>query len=147
MEYPTRHGTVLIDEGDLPIWNSFPWVTMSGKGRLYVVTGRGILLHRVILGASPGQIVDHANGNGLDNRRQNLRFCSHSQNMANRKKTANSASIYLGVFASREKWRAQLSKNGIKKQLGCYATQEGAARAYDAAARIYHGEFARLNFT
>lgn len=97
-----------------------------------------ILLHRVLMDAPPKQIVDHANGNPLDNRRINLRFATRSQNMMNRAALAGLKGTYQhrpGV------WRAEITVRGHKKRLGCFASEEEAHAAYIAEARKVQGEF------
>lgn len=91
---------------------------------------------------------DHINGDGLDNRRANLRPASHALNCANQRLRVNNASGFKGVHlvVRSGRWRAQLGKDGARVHLGCYETAEEAARAYDVAALAAWGEFARLNF-
>lgn len=96
----------------------------------------------------PGQYVDHVNGDGLDNRRSNLRAATVAQNNRNTGPKRGNKSGYKGVhFCKRERrWVAQIAINGKKRALGYHATAEAAARAYDRAAKELHGEFARPNF-
>lgn len=93
-------------------------------------------------------LVDHINGNGLDNRRANLRPATRSRNQQNRSLPSNNRSGFKGVSyaRARSRWAAYIRVNGRAINLGRYLTAEEAARAYDAAARELHGEFARLNF-
>lgn len=112
------------------------------------------LLHRFILGANPGQEVDHVNGNGLDCRRKNLRFATRSQNRANSKfgtgvwnKKGYATSRYTGVKFWGRKSSAVITVRNKKIHLGSFNSEKQAARAYDHAAVYYHGEFATgLNF-
>jgi len=111
--------------------------------------GRGstpIYMHRLILDAPAGKRVDHINGDCLDNRKENLRLATHAENLRNRPKSRNNSTGYKGVHRMRTKWRTQITIDGKKQHLGSFINKEDAARAYDAAARISHGEFARLNF-
>lgn len=104
---------------------------------------RNVYLHSVLTG---WPLVDHANGNGLDNRRANLRPATNAENQRNRPVQANNTSGFKGVGLHRGKWRAQIKLDGKRRHLGYFATPDEAGRAYDDAARELHGEFARLNF-
>ena len=90
--------------------------------------------------------VDHINGDGLDNRRCNLRPATSAQNNANARRVRTSRSPYKGVEReSSGKWRARICPHGQRINLGLYGTAEEAAHAYDSAAREIYGEFAYLN--
>ncbi len=94
-------------------------------------------------------VIDHINGDGLDNRSANLRVATYSQNSQNRRKSRKGCgSKYKGVWLDKRtrRWRAQICFEGTKKHLGYYDDEAGAARAYDRAAVRYHEEFAKLNF-
>lgn len=145
---------VLYDEQDHDLIASHTWcVYKSGASRtLYCATServrsgaggtRLVLMHRLIL---PGvESVDHANGDGLDNRRSNLRAATQSQQNANRAPSPHT-SRFKGVCwdKSRGLWRATIKDGGY---IGRFKTEEEAARAYDARAIEMHGEFAYLNF-
>ena len=92
-------------------------------------------------------IVDHINQDPLDNRRQNLRLATRSQNAANLGPYANNTSGYKGVDFNRGKWRARITQDGVRYFLGTFDTAEDAARAYDQKALELFGEFASLNFS
>ena len=103
---------------------------------------KGIYLHRFILDAPTGIQVDHRDGDTLNCTRENLRLCTHSQNMQNRKKLDHKN--YKGTWYEKgiKKWRSRIVYNGKTVNLGCYRTEEAAHAAYMEAARKYHGEFA-----
>jgi hypothetical protein len=105
---------------------------------------RSILMHRAIMLPGPGFVVDHINGDGLDNRRSNLRVCTFAENMANQSRHRDSVSRFKGVcWCKRDsRWKALI----CGQHLGRFDTEEEAARAYDRAALERFGEFARLNF-
>lgn len=107
-----------------------------------------IKMHRIIVDATNGTRVDHKDGDGLHNTRDNLRQSTPQQNNCNSSKQSNNTSGYKGVCRnkSRARWIAQITANGIRKWIGSFATAEEAALAYDIAAIELHGEFARLNF-
>jgi len=107
-------------------------------------------MHRVILGAAdPAVKVDHRDGDGLNNRRSNLRKSTNAENIRNQaphrdKKTSKLKGVCF--YPKTGRYRAQIMADYRKVNLGSYATAEIAARVYDAAARELHGEFARVNF-
>jgi len=137
---------------------SFKWSSVSNDKDVYAARilrkteyGRikTIYLHREIMNAPAGLLVDHKNNNSLDNRRNNLRFATRCQNMWNRRKTkTKTSSRFSGVhFHKLElRWGVQIQYKGKKIWLGYYDSEIEAAHAYDRAAIKYHGEFARLNF-
>ena len=106
-------------------------------------------MHRLILDAPEGALVDHQNRNGWDNRRCNIRLASAAGNCHNRWSGKSNTSGFKGVSRhSRDGiWKAQIQVNGKKIYLGLYSAPEAAARAYDEAAQKYYGDFAWLNFS
>jgi len=110
------------------------------------IGGPSVYMHRLILDAPADKKVDHINGNRLDNRKENLRLATHAQNQRNRTKSRNNKTGYKGVYRIRNRWQASITVDGKRIRLGAFGTPEDAARSYDAAAREYHGEFAKLNF-
>lgn len=108
----------------------------------------GIFMHRLIKDCPEGQQVDHRNLNTLDNRRRNLRICSHTENMRNTKKRIDNISGFIGVSWSerRKKWRSRILVNRKEISLGAFVHKIDAAKAYDQAAKILHGKFCKLNF-
>ena len=111
---------------------------------------RTIYMHRVVCPAPSHMVIDHINGNSLDNRRANLRPCSQRENSYNKQTTMKmltfKKSRYKGVSAQNGRWRARIYVNGKHIHLGIYDTEVEAAKAYDRAARQTFGEYARLNF-
>ena len=107
---------------------------------------RPIYMHRFILDAPPDKVVDHVNGDTLDNRKENLRLATRAENLRNRPKERSNTSGYKGVWRNKKRWAASITYEGKQYHLGTYDTPEEAAQAYDAGAREYHGEFAALNF-
>jgi hypothetical protein len=121
-------------------------VHKSGHVRCTTTRGTAVYMHRLILDVPRGWSTDHINGNPLDNRKANLRVCTHAENMRNQRRHRDSKSGYKGVVLSKGRWSASITVSGRQKHLGRFDTSEEAARAYDAAARELHGAFARLNF-
>jgi hypothetical protein len=145
-----RHGNetarTIIDTIDIPKVTDKKWCcTKSKKGatRYVVNSATGEFLHNLISPVSNEMINDHKDGDGLNNRRDNLRPATHSDNMHNSCSQAGT-SKFKGVYYYKQtkKWRAQINT----KHLGFFRSEEAAALAYDAAARENFGEFARLNF-
>ena len=131
-------------------WQAFksPVGILYAKGKPIVRDGETYrFLHRYLTGAVAGEAVDHANHDGLDNRRPNLRVCEQSQNLANARRRKDGG-LYRGVSFRKDtrKYVAQISFRKKHINLGCFATPEEAARAYDEAAIKFYGEFAKPNF-
>lgn len=101
-------------------------------------------IHRLIMNAQPGEFVDHINGDTWDCRRENLRLCTHQQNMQNRKVHSHSKTGVKGVCWDGKTFRARIRINGKQVWLGRSPTVEGAAALYNAAALEHFGEFARV---
>lgn len=158
----TRNQNAIVDKEDFEWLSQWNWCAKwSERPKTFYAT-RGIRppengrrgthqhvikMHREILQCAPGEQTDHINGNGLDNRRANLRKCSIAQNNLNRPGNDVSVSGYKGVCKSnrpgrRKRWLARINE----KFIGMFNTPEEAARAYDEAAKKLHGEFAFLNF-
>lgn len=140
----------VIDEADFAKVMRYTWCyQMPG----YAVTNMKcfdgsklrLYLHRLILDAPHGMTVDHINGDGLDNRRSNLRLCTHGQNLRNQK--ANRGRRFKGAYRIGERgYFAKIAYEGKSQYLGVFPSELEAAQAYDNAAKLHHGEYARLNF-
>ena len=104
-----------------------------------------LYMHQVVLPPRKGFVVDHINGEKLDNRRENLRYANLGQNQHNRRKLCTNTSGFKGVHWHKGKWEAAIVKDNKKVYLGRFISKELAALAYNEAAKELHGEFARLN--
>lgn len=139
-----------IDKEDFEKIKKHKWHGNKTGEKIYIRSNcRKLYLHRVIMGAKKGMVVDHINGDTLDNRKKNLRNCSHKKNIYNQvAQKRNKTSIYKGVcFAKRErKWRSYISKDGKQYHLGFYKNEKDAANAYDEKAKKLFKGFACLNF-
>lgn len=152
----TKGAVVLVDDADYEWLMQWKW--QYGKGyavryeRNKKTKGRSIayLMHRVIMDAPKGKQVDHINRNRADNRRANLRLCTHRENTCNSRPSMVNKFGYKGVSidkrTKRKKYKATITVNRHNISLKMHSTIEEAARAYDVAAKKYHGEFAVLNF-
>lgn len=143
----------LIDEEDVQRLGHHNWLAkVTSHGAVYAYRldseGKIVFLHRDILMVGPNDsIVDHANGDTLDNRRVNLRLATSAQNAYNRRPVANCSSRFKGVrwVAERDKWRAEIHPNGTYKHLGYFTCERAAANAYNCEALRQYGKFAWLN--
>ena len=147
----TRGFGAIVDDEDFEELSKHRWYCDS---RGYAVRklardgGRqkALYVHIAILGNTEGLEIDHINGNPLDNRRENLRHVTHQQNIHNRK-PVGASSQYKGVcWYKRDcRWLARIVLDGKRTHLGYYKLEMDAARAYNEAARVMFGEYARLN--
>ncbi len=145
--------TALVSDEDFKYLSRFKWYAgHTNPWQWYAyrnawVAGRKTMLtmHRHIMGSPRGMDVDHRDGDGLNNTRENLRICTRSENLQNRKLNANNTSGYRGVLKYKNRWLVQMTIAGKRRRLGLFATAEEAAQAYNEAARRHYGQFARLN--
>lgn len=155
MAIPLTQGLeTIIDEQDGTL-SKHKWHAQPAKNTCYAARSVGahgqqktVFLHRVIMKAPKGTEVDHIDGNGLNNRRSNLRLATRSQNGQNNHVVAGQVP-FRGVFQDKNHqhiWRAAIRYQGVRHYLGSYSSAESAARAYDEAALKWHGAFASVNF-
>jgi hypothetical protein len=148
----SRGHVVLMDQDDFERFGALAWF-VSKRG--YVVrnvvtaTGRTIdNLHRQIMGAAigDGQIIDHINGDKLDNRKGNLRICTNAENVRNGRRRPSNSSGFKGIYLHRASglWHATIKVDGVKHSLGYFKEPADAHAAYCAGALKHHGEFANF---
>lgn len=144
---------VLIDEADFALVSRFRWRTRPGVNTRYAIRqahgDKTMRLHRELLCVPADNVVDHINGNGLDNRRANLRICTKAENNRNTSKRGNGASSqFKGVVKRTDcnRFSARIMVGGIDHYIGTFKSERRAAVEYDLAAMELHGEFAFLNF-
>jgi hypothetical protein len=148
----TQGKVALVDDADYECLNRLKWYAVCNHGHYYAYRemskDKFMLMHRLILNAPAGLFVDHRDGDGLNNQRDNLRLATNSQNLFNRGKTKLNTSGYKGVSWNdrKKRWMVRVEANGQSHFVGYFDDPEEAASAYDVAARELHGEFAFLNF-
>jgi len=143
----TRNTVAVVDDEDFARLSSKTWCCSSGGYATRKNGNKTEYMHKTVVGETILS-VDHINGDKLDNRKQNLRICSHSENTKNRSKSVNKSSKYKGVnFDSKSgKWRARIKVEYKETHLGFFVEEKQAAMAYDKAALQYFGKYAKLNF-
>lgn len=155
----TQGKVALVDDEDFSYLNQFKWIAHKSSKTYYaartVKNGnrrKYISMHQVILKPMDGLKTDHIDGNGLNNCRNNLRYATHSQNIANAGKRRGAISTFKGVsplpkFPGYDvRWRAFIRVNGHGYHLGCFATEKEAAIVYDGVVKKHFGAFAKTNF-
>lgn len=150
-----KKGFTKVDKDDFVKFSKFKWwVTKLANGtfpRAYRSVQKNgkvtrIYLSREILNAPKGVFVDHINGDSLDNRKLNLRLSNSFQNNCNRKPMSNNKSGFKGIYQSKGKYMARITKNKKRYFIGTFLNKEDAAKAYDVMAKKLFGNFAWLNF-
>jgi len=147
---------VIVDEQDAHLLAEYDWSIRPSGSTEYVQKAlfeNGVYvgyrsLHRLITGCEGGRVVDHKNGNGLDNRRENLRVCTQAENLRNRKINVNNTSGFKGVSfdpgtRNSKPWRSRIVADGKRINLGRFSSPEEAHAAYCKASVERHGEFSR----
>lgn len=166
----TQGQVALVDDEDYEYLNQWKWCAHKDGNTYYAErsqrhNGKDVFykMHRVIMNTEKGMVVDHKDHNGLNNQKDNLRNCTHSENSKNRLSKTGSASKYLGVsletknqiYISRVTGLAKKYTNsyytvainidGKLKHIGTFKDEKKAALKYNEVALKHHGEFARLN--
>lgn len=156
MKYiPLTHGKyAIVDDIDYPKVSKYSWHYSHLKTTEYARMAIGpfgkqktIRMHRFILGVNDVREIDHKNGNGLDNQRENLRIATRTENVRNSSKRKDTNNFYKGVhfLKNRNKWIARIQVNHKRIHSGYFDTQKEAAKRYDELAKTYFGIFSRLN--
>ena len=130
---------VLVSYLDLVWFGKYKFYVAKANGQTQYLSandkhkGRTVQIHRLIMNPPAGLEVDHINGNGLDNRRENLRIVTHQVNQCNQPKRSTASSKYYGVYfdITRSRWLSQISYNGVTKSIGRFESQDEAAIAYN----------------
>lgn len=144
----TQNKVALVDRADLVWLSQFKWHAKRIGRKFYACrtqNGRTILMHREIMLAPPGKVVDHKKDETLNNRRKNLRICTQTQNRYNSRSRGNKSGL-LGVYPQGDKWYGLVEHQGKQHYAGSFIEPAEAARARDRLAFALFGEFAVLNF-
>jgi hypothetical protein len=154
----TQGKVAIVDDEDYEYLNQWKWCLRgTGLGKFYAIRGfskskksnikGSISMHRQLMQPKIGFVIDHLDGNTLNNQKNNLRICTQSQNLNNQKKSISNTSGYKGVSYDK-KYKKFIAKIGFNRKnihIGYFIDVKDAARAYNEAAIKYHGEFANLN--
>ena len=141
---------VYIDGESFEKINKYTWYIQKIGKNYYVASrtsGKFVYMHRLIMGYPENKCIDHINGNGLDNRIENMRICTHAENQRNQRIQKPKSSKYKGVYFNKQykKYMSKIMINNKTINLGIFDNELDAAKAYNEAALKYHGEFACLN--
>lgn len=152
----SRGYKAIVDDEDYDRLSQWRWNISTCNGGVYPTRGeriegtkpqrrRVVRMHVEIMNPPAGMLVDHINGDTLDNRRCNLRVCTKGQNQMNMRRNSRNTSGYRGVHWNKKnkKWTAIIRVANRKHYLGLFESVEAAATAYAEASRKYHGEFGR----
>jgi hypothetical protein len=149
----TQGKYAIVDDADFDVLSQYKWRIFKKKDTSYAISScaragskrQTIYMHREVAQTPKGMDTDHRNGDGLNNQRSNLRVCTSMENKRNRRISINNKSGFKGVSWSkgREMWQAQIHA-GVGIHLGYFTAKELAYGAYVDAAKLYHGDFARV---
>ncbi len=138
----------MVDNEDYDLLIKTNWHIHKSGGNFYAKNDCN-QIHRVVMGCkkNDGLFIDHKDGNGLNNQKENLRFCTKQQNSRNSKKRNSCTSKYRGVYyiKNENKWGCHIAYNNKRKWLGLFVCEKDAAIRYNNEAVLFFGEFARLN--
>ena len=147
-----KHGAAIVDEQDFDRINQYKWrSSFVGKAKTPYATsshfGRTVYMHRLVMNAPKETVIDHIDGNGLNNSRDNLRFVTYSQNNMNQPIRCDNTSGHKGInwCKDREKYQVYINIDRKRKSLGRYKTLEEAIYVRDQAVKSHYGEYARDN--
>lgn len=147
----TQGKEVIVDDEDYEYLNQWKWFFKKGYPARNITISKNkrktIFLYNILLNPEPGYIIDHIDGNPLNNLKSNLRLTTKSQNNQNRTKSKFKSSKYKGVswYKKLNKWRAFISVNYKFKHIGLFESEVDAAKAYNTAALTYFKDYAKLN--
>lgn len=151
----TKGKVALVDDEVFDYLNQWKWYAKKSNGNYYAKRNirinkkyaGHILMHRLLMNVEKHLYIDHIDGFSLNNQKNNLRICTHAENMRNKKLHINNTSGFKGVYwhKSTKKWMAFIKINNKQLYLGLFIDPIDAARTYNEAAVKYHGEFANLN--
>lgn len=153
----TKGQKAIVDSNLYPHFAKFKWFAHWNGASFYAARWSRdengslfmLFMHRAVLGAKRTDgPVDHINGNSLDNRKANLRFATHSQNIANQGIRSNNTSGFKGVWwcSQTKLWRAAIQARGKREHIGLFKTPEEASAQYAIRAKELHGEFSRTRW-
>ena len=153
----TQGKVAIVDDEDHKYLNQWKWcLRPTGNGIFYAIRGfrnhkkskvKSISMHRQIMNPAKGYVIDHIDGNTLNNQKINLRICTQSQNCSNQKISIKNTTGFKGVQFNKihNKYYSKITVNRKNIYLGSFIDPIDAAKAYNDAALKYHGEFANLN--
>jgi len=133
----------IVDADDYEKFSNFYYALSNGYAMRHLPEGGSIGLHRDVMGSPPGKMVDHRNGDTLDNRKDNLRVCTRAQNFHNHRLSKRNKTGYTGVYLIEKtgQWTASIGFQGKLIYLGAFRLKHQAIQARRKAEKKYHGEY------